>query len=104
MPITRLITDSKEYCFGAFEKQKLLLCACKTALELIQTSAGIDKLLLAGKERMALGADFNGHIAFGRTSLNLSAASTSDRAFFVFGMESFLHVCTPHFLVNLCSQ
>ena len=71
---------------------KLLSDRLKTLLELINASACINELLLAGKERMALGADVNTDLAaLGRTGLEGFAASTLNGYYFVVRMESFLH-------------
>ena len=79
--LTRLIR------FGLFLFSRLL----QTLFELINAAAGIDKLLFAGEERMALGTNFNTHITLGRSGLDNLAASAGDRTFLVFGMESFFH-------------
>ena len=76
------------------------LFAClKTLLELVNTSACIDKLLLAGEEGMALGANFYAYltvcVALGRTGGNSFAACAADSYFFVFGMYSSLHRYSP---------
>jgi hypothetical protein len=78
-----------------FEKELLFAGSCETLLELVNTSAGVNKLLLAGEERVALGANFNAEIALGGTARNFVAACASDNAFFVFGMDAFLHFNTP---------
>ena len=73
-------------------EQKLLLCSLQTLLELVNASAGINKLLLAGKERMALRANFYADgVALGRTGLNFFAASALDSNFAIVRMESFFH-------------
>ena len=76
-----------------FDSLEKLSSAClKTLLELINASACINELLLAGKERMALGADVNADLAaLGRTGNEGFAASTLNGYFFVSRMESFLH-------------
>ena len=87
-------------CFGTDEMPHLqikagLFRSFETLLELVKTSAGINELLLAGIERMALAADFDLHIALRGTSLYLGAASALDNALFIFGMNSFLHFFSP---------
>jgi hypothetical protein len=73
-------------------QKRLVLLACfKTLLELVQTSARINKLLLAGKEGVALRANFNSDIALGGLSYNSFAARALDSAFFVIGVNSVLH-------------
>ena len=69
-----------------------LFYVVKTLLKLINTSANVNKLLLSGEERMALGADVNAEFAaLGRTGNEAFAASTLNGYFFVSRMESFLH-------------
>ena len=71
--------------------QKLLSCF-QSLLELINSTACINKLLLAGKEGVALRANFNSHFsAFSGLSRYGLAASALDRHFFVIRMDSGLH-------------
>ena len=72
-----------------------LLCCVTSSVELINTSAGINKLLLTGKERMALRANFYLYFLFasricGTCSYALTA-SASDSNFFVLRMDSLFH-------------
>ena len=60
-------------------------------LESVNTAAGINKLLLAGEERMAVGANIYAHIALGGASFVGSAAGTSDYTRLIVGMDSLLH-------------
>ena len=60
-------------------------------VEAVNTSTGINQLLFAGIERVALGADFTFDVFSGGTGLNDLAARASDRSLFVFGMDAFLH-------------
>ena len=77
---------------------KLLFGSLKSSLELINASAGVNKLLLTGKEGMALGADINSQVAaLGGLGLNDLAASTSDLAYFVLRMDSVFHFHVPLF-------
>ncbi len=65
-------------------------------LEPLNTTGGIDELLLAGIERMAHRADF-GVDLFGRAAgLEGIAAAASDLNFFVFRMYIFFHWKTPN--------
>ena len=74
----------------------LLLDSSQSLLELIQATACIDKLLLAGVEGVALGADFNSHLAtLGRTRDDSLAACALDDALNVLGMDSVLHFHLP---------
>ena len=72
-----------------FVIQKLLANTFKSLLELVNTSAGVNKLLLTGEERMALGANFNFHLAalcgLGRYCF---AASATNYALFIIRMDS----------------
>ena len=73
-------------------KKLLLLGSCKSSLEPINLTADIDKLLLAGEERMALRANFNADFsALGGSGLNRFAARALDDALFVAGMDSVFH-------------
>ena len=69
----------------------LLLLQAKTLVEAINTSTGVNQLLLAGIERVALGADLNTNVLLGRTSGKDIAAGTADGGLFVLGMDTFLH-------------
>src|SRR5882672_7755588 len=66
---------------------------CRILLaELIDATAGIHNFLLAGIERMAVGANLDLQIlADGRASLEMVAAGTSDRDDFVFWMDAGFH-------------
>ena len=73
-----------------------LLCAflalqAETLVELGNASAGIDKLLLAGEERVTLRADFHANILLRRTCLNHITAGAFDSSLLIIGMDSFLH-------------
>ena len=71
---------------------RLLACSLESSLELVKTSAGINKLLLTGEERMALGANFNSDLAaLGGLGSNYLSASATDHALFVIRMDSRLH-------------
>ena len=61
-------------------------------VELIHATAGIDELLLAGIERMALGADFNRDVLLGAAGLDHGTAGAADGGGFVIGMDSGLHI------------
>ena len=71
------------------------LLQAKTLVETINTSTGVNQLLLAGIERVALGADFNSNVLLGGTSSKDIAASAADGSLIVLGMETFLHCCSP---------
>ena len=61
-------------------------------VELINTAAGIDELLLAGVEGMALGAYLNGDVLAGGAGLDQSAAGTSDDGGLIVGVNSGFHI------------
>jgi hypothetical protein len=67
------------------------------ALKALNTSAGVNQLLLTSVEGMALGANFDVDLGLGRTSLNDVAASTSDGAVNVVRMDTLFHSFSPHF-------
>ena len=61
------------------------------SVELINTAAGVDQLLLAGVERVALGADLDADAGTGGTSLDGGAAGALDDSGLIVGMDSGLH-------------
>ena len=67
------------------------LLQAETLVEAINTSTGVNQLLLAGIERVALGADFHTNVLLGRTSGKDIAACAADGGLFVLGMDTFLH-------------
>ena len=67
-------------------------------VETVNTSTGVNQLLLAGIERVALGANFNLDVLFGGAGLNNLAARASDCSLFVLRMDTFLH-CFHLFLI-----
>ena len=70
-------------------------------VELVNAAAGVNQLLLAGVEGVALGADFHGDVLLGRTGLDDSAASALDGGLLVIGMDSFLHFKkAPHLMLS----
>ena len=80
----------------------LLVKVLESLLELINTSACINKLLLAGEEGVALGANFDSDLAsLGGLSNNGFAACASDYALFVLGLNSFFHFFVPHKIISL---
>ena len=60
-------------------------------VELVNAAAGVNQLLLAGVEGVALGADFHGDVLLGGAGLDDGAASALDGGLLVIGMDSFLH-------------
>ena len=68
---------------------RLLACSLESLLELVKTSAGVNKLLLTGEEGMALGANFNSDLAaLGGLSGNGLTASAADYALLIIRMNS----------------
>ena len=64
-------------------------------VEAIDASCGVDQLLLAGKERVASGADFNVQVALlGRARRERLAASAGNCDIDVFWMNSWFHLIT----------
>ena len=77
---------------GKFYRYKLLDAVL--LVELINTAAGVNELLLAGVERMALCADFNGEILFGAAGGISCAASALDDGGLIVRMDTLLHNVT----------
>ena len=75
----------------ALSLKQLQLLDAVLLVELVNTAAGVDQLLLAGVEGVALGADFHGDVLLGGAGLDDSAASALDGGLLVIGMDSFLH-------------
>jgi hypothetical protein len=61
------------------------------ALELLDAAGGVHVLHLAGEERMASRADFDGDVLPSAARDELIAATASHGGFFVFGMNAFFH-------------
>ena len=78
-----------------------LLVQVESSLEAVNTSAGINELLLTGKERVALGADFYRDILLGGSGLIYSATSTTNGSRLVIRMDSFLHLRFTSFRISL---
>ena len=69
-----------------------VLLQIESLVEAINTSTGVNQLLLAGIERVALGADFNSDVLLGGTGRKDVATSTTDGGLFVIGMDAFSHI------------
>ena len=82
----------------------VLLIEIEALFESVNTSAGVYKLLLTGKERVALRADFNLDALLCGTGFNLVAASAFDDSLFVFRMDSFLHCRHPSHKISKISS
>lgn len=61
-------------------------------LELINSAAGIQELLLAGEERMAAGANFDAQLFLGRSSFKGVAAGAGHLSYIVLGLNCCLHL------------
>ena len=68
-----------------------VLLQAETLVEAINTSTGVNQLLLAGIERVALGADLNTNVLLGGASGKDIATSAANGGLFVIGMDTFLH-------------
>ena len=77
---------------NVMRKFSVFLLQAEALVEAINTSTGVNQLLLAGIERVALGADFNLDVLLGGASRKDIAASTTNGRLFVIGMDTFLHV------------
>ena len=69
---------------------RLQSATVEALVEPLDTSAGIDQLLLAREERVALRADFNLDVLLGGHDLDHIAAVTSDGGLFANRMDAFL--------------
>ena len=64
-------------------------------VDAVDASCGIDQLLLAGKERVASGTNFDVQVTFfGRASLERLAARAGDGDINVFWVNSWFHLIT----------
>ena len=77
------------------EFRTVLLLKAELLVKSVNTSAGIDQLLLARIERMALRADVDAKILLGGAGFNNLSASTLDGCRLVIGMYSVFHFNTP---------
>ena len=79
---------------GAFLALNQLLAQLLDAVllvELVNAAAGVDQLLLAGVEGVAVGADFDGDVGLGGAGLDNCTACAADNGGLVVRMDSFLH-------------
>ena len=67
------------------------LLEAELLVEALNASTSVNQLLLAGIERVTLGADFNLDVLLGRTCLDHCTASATNRRLLVVGMDTFLH-------------
>ena len=73
----------------------ILLLQAELLVELVHAAAGIDQLLLAGVEGMALGADFYGDVLAGGAGLDDLAAGAADGGTLIVGVNTVLHINNP---------
>ena len=76
-------------CCAALQRHFLL--QTKSRVETINTSTGVDQLLLAGVEGVAVGADFDGDAGLGGAGLDNCTACAADGSGLVIRMDAFLH-------------
>ena len=67
----------------------------ETLLEAVNASAGIDQLLLAGVEGVALGANFDLQFTLHGTRLKRLTAYATDDGLAIFGMDLLFHAFSP---------
>lgn len=70
----------------------LFFCNIKFLSKLLNTTACINKLLFAGKERVAFGANFNADVFFCGTGFNHVAARALNYSLFIIRMNALFHV------------
>lgn len=91
-PVAALVSD-----FSALKSNSLNPCSDLVVthiiafLESVNTSACIDELLLARKERVAVGANIDSEVFAGGASFKRCAASTFYNDGLIVGMDSLLH-------------
>ena len=78
---------------GMIGRIKCRLLQTEALLESVNTSTCINQLLLARKERMTFGTNFNTDVLFGGTCVNDIAASACNGCILVCGMHLLLHGC-----------
>mgnify|MGYP003310314482 CR=1 FL=1 len=75
--------------------QALSLLQIESLVETVDTSTGINQLLLAGIEGMAVAADFHADIGLGGTGLELVTTSALDGGHLIVGMDTLFHFFSP---------
>ena len=83
----------------------------ETALEALDAATGIDQLLLAGVERVALAANFDVDLRLGVTGVDHVAAGAGNRAVHVVRMDALLHgsftsfsIMIPGAILDICAH
>ena len=79
----------------------IILIKIITAVETINTTTSINKLLLTGIKRVAFGTNFHANILASRTGMDYLAACARDRCVNVLGMNAFLQLMSPLLLLSL---
>ena len=89
----------KGFKIPSWHLKALLLLHTVSLLELIDTTTGINQLLLARKERVAVAANihFQHFAIFRRAGLKRCATSASNRYFMIIGMNFRFHLCSPRY-------
>jgi len=67
----------------------------KALFKSVNTTAGIYQLLLTGKERVALGADFYANLGDGGDGLQRITAGAANHSRAILGMDTFFHAISP---------
>ena len=73
-------------------------------LETINTAARVNQLLLAGIERMALGADIHFHLFLCGAGFKCFTAYAANHALTILGMNIFLHCCFTSFAYAMADK
>ena len=76
---------------GAFAIKNVSKLQTVLLVELVNASAGIDELLLAGVEGVALGANFDGDVGLSAAGLDDGAAGAANGGLLIVGVYSGLH-------------
>ena len=75
----------------------------ETLLEAIHASTGIDQLLTAGVEGVALGANFDLQLALDGAGFERLTAHATDGRLAIFGMDLLFHAFSPLFAYAMSS-
>ena len=67
------------------------LLEAELLVEALNASTSVNQLLLAGIERVTLGAYFDANVLLGGTGLDHFAAGTTNGGLLIIGMDAFLH-------------
>ena len=88
--MTALLTSEKNLAEDFGEASSLL--QVESLVETVNTSTGVNQLLLAGIERVALGANFHADVLLGRTGSKGITTGAADGGLLVVRMDAFSHV------------